>query len=269
MSYSSEFIQETTRTHLLAIQKAGQVLGDNSLKSVWQGTCATPNNPTTDTLMLLWYLADDGSAPHPQFTDVYTGECVACDTSHALDSQFHIGSECHELYKQRAIVLRWALYVFPWETPEKYLDAERREIFCFHVEMLKTFCSNPVYPAAQYYEPVNNLHVYSVTVPPYCKPRDTLELCIPLYSEAQVSVSVQVPDDISDHDTFRICFNSKTNTIVDACVPFEKKKHTTCNHKRKRVATDEVAQRGPRRSKRLHERRTRMDVEMESVVCGC
>lgn len=241
MSYSSEFIQETTRTHLLAIQKAGQVLGDNSLKSVWQGTCATPNNPTTDTLMLLWYLADDGSAPHPQFTDVYTGECVACDTSHALDSQFHIGSECHELYKQRAIVLRWALYVFPWETPEKYLDAERREIFCFHVEMLKTFCSNPVYPAAQYYEPVNNLHVHSV----------------------------QVPDDISDHDTFRFCFNSKTNTIVDACVPFEKKKHTTCNHKRKKVATDEVAQRGPRRSKRLRERRTRMDVEMESVVCGC
>lgn len=252
--YSQEFIDEMTCYYDNAIQKTAKYLQDLTLQEVWNITRGNTKNVQNDTRMLFWYLAEDGSEPHPQFTDMCSDECVGCGIEHAIDTQFRMGSECHELYKQRAKVLKWAVFAFWWNSPDNYMDTTQRQNLHEEVEKLKTFCSSPVYQTTERQSHKLPRHSYSVVVPEHCKSGDILVLQIPLYAQQQSTSTLNIPQGVSNGKTFQIVFNTRTYQTDDISVPQKKIKPTTTKRKYKHIETDKQPTTQLRRSKRIRGR---------------
>ena len=276
--YSNEFIDATTHYYEKVIRKASVYLKDITLMDVWRQTRCDVKNAQLDTRMLLWYLANDGSSPEPVFESIYTDCCVGCDKEHALDSRFHIGSECHELYKQRSIVLQWALYIFPWNNPDTYVNAEQKEMFYFHVEMLKTFCTGPVYADDKHLqnERNDNQHIYTINVPKHCKSGDEVEIEIPHFNQSFSTFPLIVPDGVSSGGTFDIVFNIDTQHIdeirpnknTDTCDSINKKRKHEMNHDDVATKKQRHQHQPLRRSKRIRNQQT-PPLTIDDVIRGC
>ena len=284
--YSNEFIDATTQYYETVIRKASSYLMDTTLLHVWRQTRCNVKHAQLDTRMLLWYLANDGSSPEPVFENVYTDCCVGCDKEHALDSQFHIGSECHEVYKQRSIVLHWALYIFPWNNPDNYVDTEQKQNFYFHVEMLKTFCTGPIYADGnhEHLEQMTSVdtacdskkHIYTINVPKQCKSGDEIEIEIPHFTQSYSTFPLIVPDGVSSGGTFDIVFNTDTQHIDEIRTKKNKGVRESINKKRKYETNHDYVptkehqhQHQPlRRSKRIRNQQT-STLTIDDVIRGC
>lgn len=174
------------------------------LRNIWDETIVADSN--TDTLVLMHFLSyPDGHVPLS-----YIPETKASDDYNSVcNPQYQ-----HTLYDQRAIVLRWALYIFSHKDAHKLLTTEQFDTFSYHVEALKMFCSDVHLKTCESDKeaPADETmkDTYSIVVPPQYKGGESINVELPQYSPERINISVTVPDHLKEGDAFYIHYDRKT-----------------------------------------------------------
>ena len=131
-----------------------QSVADNMHKpELWEAYISTAGNPdyTVETQNLWYYMQPQNE--HPTFTKMDTQICNGSGKLSAVDAKHRMSSEWHDLYVQRAKVLRWVNEMhlnilqnwFPPQGDVVYITREQMIKFDKDIYDLKTF-KMPQYP---------------------------------------------------------------------------------------------------------------------------